>query len=69
VHQHLKDRDDNLFGLVDLRLGYEFPHKRGLATLEITNLFNRHFYYQQEFVKLDAFYPMRRVLFKLALYF
>jgi tetratricopeptide (TPR) repeat protein len=69
VRQDLTDRGDNLFGLTDVRLGYEFPQKRGLATLEITNLFNRHFYFEKEFVTLDAFYPVRRVLFRLALYF
>jgi tetratricopeptide (TPR) repeat protein len=69
VRQDLTDRGDNLFGLTDLKVGYEFPNKRGLATLEVTNLFNRHFFFQKEFVTLDAFYPVRRVLFRLALYF
>lgn len=69
VDQHLKNRDDNLYGLVDLRVGKEFANKRGLAQLEVTNLFNRHFYFQKEFVTFDAFYPARRIMFKLALYF
>jgi tetratricopeptide (TPR) repeat protein len=69
VSQDLTDRDDNLFGLVDLRLGYEFPGKRGLASVEITNLFDRRFFFQREFVTLDSLFPARRVLFKLALYF
>jgi len=69
VDQHLKNRDDNLFGLVDASIGYEFPNKRGLVQLEVTNLFNRHFYFQKEFVTFDSFYPARRIMFKLALYF
>lgn len=71
VKQHLKDRADTFFGLVDLRFGKEFAHKRGLATLEITNLFNRSFFVAQEpFRFTDAdFFPARRILFKFALYF
>ena len=69
IHQDLTDRHDNLFGLLDAMVGYEFPGKTGLASLEISNIFDRHFYYQREFVTLDAFYPSRRILFKLALYF
>jgi tetratricopeptide (TPR) repeat protein len=67
--QDLTDRGDNLFGLLNASVGYEFPGKRGLATLEVTNLLNRHFFYQNELVTLDAIYPARRILFKLALYF
>jgi len=69
VYQHLKNRSDNLFGLVDLRFGKEFANKRGQAVLEVTNLFNRHFSYQQEFIALERFYPVRRIMFKLALWF
>ncbi|MBI4795192.1 MAG: tetratricopeptide repeat protein [Deltaproteobacteria bacterium] len=69
VDQHLKDRDDNFFGLVDARIGYEFPQKRGLAQLEVSNIFNRHFFFQREFVTFDAFFPVRRIMFKFALYF
>ncbi len=69
VDQHLKDRADNFFGLVDARIGYEFPGKRGLALVEVTNLFNRHFFFQREFVTFDSFFPARRIMGKLALYF
>ncbi|MBM4275363.1 MAG: tetratricopeptide repeat protein [Deltaproteobacteria bacterium] len=71
VRQWLKDQDNSLFGLVDLRFGKEFANKRGLATLEITNLLDRHFFHALEpkrFVNPD-FFPARRILFKLALYF
>ncbi len=70
LQQWLKNRADNLFGLVDLRVGKELANKRGLVSLEVTNLFNRHFYYALEptFFNQDLF-PARQVLFKLALYF
>jgi hypothetical protein len=67
--QDLTNRGDNLFGLFNAAMGYEFPGKRGLATLEFTNLLNRHFYFQKEFVTLDSIFPDRRIMFKLALYF
>jgi hypothetical protein len=67
--QDLTDRGDNLFALFNASVGYEFPGKRGLASLEVTNLLNRHFFFQNEFVTLDSIFPGRRILFKLALYF
>lgn len=69
LKQDLTDRGDNLFGLVNAGLGYELPGKRGLATLGVTNLLNRHFFYQTEFVATDPILPARRIMFKLALYF
>jgi tetratricopeptide (TPR) repeat protein len=69
VKQFLKDRADNFFGLVNLGLGKEFPQKRGFATLQVDNLFNRHFYYALEPLQDPDFAPARRILFKLGLYF
>ncbi|MCX5888015.1 MAG: tetratricopeptide repeat protein, partial [Deltaproteobacteria bacterium] len=69
VRQDLTDRGDNLFGLLNAMVGYEFPGKRGLASLEVDNLLNRHFFYQREFTTVDSFFPARRIMFKLALYF
>lgn len=74
VQQYLRERDNPLFGLVDLRFGKEFANKRGLALLEVTNLFDRHFSRNVEpFVGFDffrqEFFPARRILFKLAFYF
>jgi outer membrane receptor protein involved in Fe transport len=75
VFQHLKSNlhyqgdADNLFGLVNLRLGYEFPHKRGLASFEVTNLFNRHFFQALEPFRDPEIFPVRRMMFKLALWF
>ncbi len=69
LNQNLKNRENNLFGLMDLRVGYEFPHKRGLATLEINNVFNRGFFQALDPATSVEFYPSRRILFKFALYF
>jgi Flp pilus assembly protein TadD len=69
VKQDLTNRGDNCFGLLNASLGYEFPGKRGLVTLDVTNLLNRHFFYQTEFVASEPFIPARRFMFKLALYF
>jgi hypothetical protein len=71
MQQNLKDRGDNLFGLVDTRFGKELANKRGLATLEITNIFNRRFFHALDPGRaLDPeFFPARRILFKLALYY
>ncbi len=70
LQQWLKNRADNLFCLVDLRVGKELANKRGQVSLEVTNLFNRHFYYALEptYFNQDLF-PARQVLFKLALYY
>lgn len=69
VYNRFKDRSDNLFGLVDVGFGKKFDNKRGFFLLEVTNLFNRHFFYQTEYAALDNFYPMRRFMFRLGLYF
>ena len=47
VKQDLTNRGDNLFGLMNASIGYQFPGKRGLAALEVDNMFNRHFYYRE----------------------
>jgi hypothetical protein len=69
--QHLRDRSDNLFGLVDVRFGKELANKRGLVSLEVTNLTNRRFFQALErFREFEPdFSPSRRILFKLALYY
>jgi tetratricopeptide (TPR) repeat protein len=69
VQQRLQYRDNNLFALVNLRLGKEFSNKRGLASLEIDNVLNRHFFYALEPLRDPEFYPARRIMLKLALYF
>ncbi|MFP5258635.1 MAG: FecR domain-containing protein [Acidobacteriota bacterium] len=79
VHQYYFDnryynvfgerRTETLFGLLDAKVSYEFPGKRGFAAVEGHNLTNTRFTYQREAVALDAFYPDRQVVFKLGWYF
>ena len=70
VKQDLTDRGDNLFGLLNAQVGYQFPGKWGLAALEVTNLLNRHFFYDKDPPSgLDVIFPQRRIMFKLALFF
>jgi tetratricopeptide (TPR) repeat protein len=73
VYQFLKGRDtDNLFPLVSLRFGKELAKKRGLITLEVQNLFNRHFDYLIEPRRVfipDEFFPTRRFIGKVQLWF
>ncbi len=79
VHQHYFDnryqnifgerRTETLFGLLDARLSYEFPGKRGFVSVEGRNLTATRFTYQREAVALDAFYPDRQIVFKLGWYF
>jgi tetratricopeptide (TPR) repeat protein len=69
MQQFLKDRNDNLFGLVNLRVGRELPHKRGLITFEVDNLLNRHFTYILEPNRDLEFFPSRMYIFRAALYF
>jgi len=73
VYQYLKGREaDNLFALVNLRFGKELANKRGLITVEVQNLFNRHFDYLLEprrgFIP-EEFYPARRIIGKIQLWF
>jgi tetratricopeptide (TPR) repeat protein len=69
IYQDPKNRRYDLFVLADAGLGYEFPQKRGLVFLTVTNIFNRHFSYLVEPIKLDLFNATRQVALKLALYF
>lgn len=69
IYQDLMGRGDQSFWLLDLYLGQALPQKRGLVSLEINNIFDRRFYYVREPVALEGFFPSRRILFKLALFF
>ncbi|MHC1790012.1 tetratricopeptide repeat protein [Solidesulfovibrio sp.] len=79
VHQYYYDnrylnslgerRTETLFGLLDARVSYEFPGKRGFAAIEGRNLTGTRFQYLREAVALDAFYPDRQIVFKLGWYF
>ncbi|MGQ9920875.1 MAG: tetratricopeptide repeat protein [Desulfobacca sp.] len=69
IYQDLMGRGDYSFWLADLGVGQALPNKRGLVSLEINNIFDRRFYYAREPVALEGFFPSRRILFKLALFF
>jgi hypothetical protein len=70
LQQYLKGWSDGPFALVDLTFGKEFAKKRGMASIEVTNLFNQHFFFVLEpNVFNQTIYPARRILFKLAFYF
>lgn len=79
VHQYYFDnryknvtgerRTETLFGLLSAQLSYQFPGKRGFASVTGTNLTGTRFTYQREAVALDAFYPDRQIVFKLGWYF
>jgi hypothetical protein len=69
IYQDVMGRNNHSYWLADLGIGKELPHKHGLVSLEISNIFDRRFYYLREPVALDAFFPNRRILFKLALFF
>lgn len=73
IYQYLKGRDsDNLFALVSLRFGKELANKRGLITVEVQNLFNRHFDYLLEpfrFRISNEIYPARRIIGRVQLWF
>ena len=69
VYQDLRTRASELFVLADAGIGFEFPRKRGEVFLTVTNIFNRHFSYLVEPVKLEPFFASRRVSFRLSLYF
>jgi hypothetical protein len=69
IYQDVMGRGNHSYCLTDFSIGKALPNKRGLVNLEISNIFDRRFYYLREPVALDAFFPNRRILFKLALFF
>jgi len=69
IYQDVMGRDNHSYWLADISLGKALPNKRGLVNLEVTNIFDRRFYYLREPVALDAFFPNRRIMFKVALFF
>jgi tetratricopeptide (TPR) repeat protein len=76
VYQFVPHRSTELFDVVNLRFGKELANKRGLITVEVTNLFNRHFYYRIEptyfaftLINTPDFFPARRIVGKVQLWF
>jgi tetratricopeptide (TPR) repeat protein len=62
-------KSDNPFVIMNLTLGREFPQKRGFATFEVQNLFNRRPFYSLEPARDLEFSNHRRFLFRIGLYF
>jgi tetratricopeptide (TPR) repeat protein len=72
VYQYVRHRSAELFDILNLRLAKELANKRGLISFEVQNLFNRHFFYRLEptyYITTPDFYPARRFIGKIALYF
>lgn len=69
IYQDVMGRDNHGYWLADISIGKALPNKQGLVNLEISNIFDRRFYYLREPVALEGFFPSRRILFKLALFF
>jgi hypothetical protein len=69
VYQKLQNRADSLFPQINLIVGKELANKRGLVSFEAENLLDRRSFYALEPLRSPEFYPARRFLFKLALYF
>jgi len=57
------------FVITNLTFGRESPKKRGFATFEVQNLFNRRPFYSLEPARDLEFSNQRRFLFRLGLYF
>ncbi|HSO72354.1 MAG TPA: hypothetical protein VLR91_06885, partial [Thermodesulfobacteriota bacterium] len=68
IIQNLTGRGSHRYYLTDIFIGKALRNKRGLVSLEIDNILDRHFYYMREPVALDIIFPSRRILFKLALF-
>ena len=68
-------REREAFVVVDASAGYRFPNRRGLIAIEINNLFDEDFRYQDlnflasEPNAIPEFYPDRRVVGRLRLQF
>jgi hypothetical protein len=69
IYQDVMGRGNHSYYLADFSIGKALRNKRGLISVEINNIFDRRFFYLREPVALDAFFPNRRILFRLALYF
>ncbi|WP_243439025.1 FecR domain-containing protein [Fundidesulfovibrio soli] len=64
-----RHRDETLFGVLNARMSFDFPGKRGFVSLEGANLLDVKFSYQREPVVLDSITPSRRVMLRLGLFF
>lgn len=63
--QHGSDR----FWVVDASIGYRLPNRRGLLTLDVRNLFDNRFHFQDTDPRNPTVAPERQVLFRFTLAF
>lgn len=65
-----REPDSEEIWITDLQVGYEFPDKRGLFTINVANLFDRHFnWVADDFVFTGGRVPVRKVTVFLSLFF
>lgn len=68
-------RDDDVFVLVDMAMGYRLPGRYGIFSAEIKNLFNRDFNFMElpdrssQDVVAPAFLPDRSIVFQITIAF
>ena len=61
--------DSDHFWLVDMAFGYRLPNRLGIASVEVNNLFDRSFQYQDVMGSYPSILPERVVFTKLTLLF
>jgi Flp pilus assembly protein TadD len=66
-------RDSESFWTFDAAIGYRFPKKFGVASLEVRNLFDNYFMFQSAFdasgPQITPFVPERQLFVKLSLFY
>lgn len=65
--RNLRDNED--IWLTDAGVSYEFPGKRGLASLGVNNIFDNHFNWVEDIFVFQGRAPAREVLCSLSVYF
>lgn len=60
---------DDQFFVVDAAVGYRLPKRLGIITVEVRNLFNQHFHYQDTDPKNPVIYPESLILTRFTLAF
>jgi outer membrane receptor for monomeric catechols len=61
--------DSDQFWVADAALGYRLPNRWGLTALEVSNLFDRHFHFQDVDPSSPTILPERTILGRLILRF
>ncbi len=69
LDQQGKKRENSSFSLLNAKISYEFPDKRGSIALEVNNILRTQFSYQPDFVSWGSFYTDRLILLSLGVNF